>query len=213
MASTTGEPGCCTSRVMASASMISAPRAASIELTVDFPEPIPPVSPTRIIVANVLVTGSTAALSVSSRSMGEEVDQRVRGNQPPQRDQMSLSWPLVERRRVHASPPGGVERRAAARTGSRACSHPQPDGSAAVAVPTRRSRGRSRPLEGGLQLGQLEADRRLGRRDRLRHRHVHPTGAVPRRHQGTGSASSPSRHCTSSSCWQRARGRRRSRCA
>ena len=45
--------------------------------------------------------------------MGEEVDQRVRGNQPPQRDQMSLSWPLVERRRVHASPPGGVERRAA----------------------------------------------------------------------------------------------------
>ncbi len=45
--------------------------------------------------------------------MGEEVDQRVRGNEPPQRDQMSLSWPLVERRRVHAAPPDGVERRAA----------------------------------------------------------------------------------------------------
>jgi signal transduction histidine kinase len=44
--------------------------------------------------------------------MGDEVDQRVRGNDPPHRDQMSLSWPLVERRRVHASPPGGVERRA-----------------------------------------------------------------------------------------------------
>ena len=46
------------------------------------------------------------------RAMGDEVDQRVRGNEPPPRDQMSLSWPLVERRRVHAAPPGGVERRA-----------------------------------------------------------------------------------------------------
>ena len=60
IASTTGDPGCCTSRVMASASMISAPRAASIELTVDFPEPIPPVSPTRIIGAMYPVTGSGA---------------------------------------------------------------------------------------------------------------------------------------------------------
>lgn len=48
--------------------------------------------------------------------MGEEVDQRSRGNDPPQRDQQPLSWPLVERRHVHAAPPGGVERRAAART-------------------------------------------------------------------------------------------------
>ncbi|MEO7369641.1 MAG: hypothetical protein ABIZ69_02185, partial [Ilumatobacteraceae bacterium] len=47
--------------------------------------------------------------------MADEVDQRVRGNGPPPRDQMSLSWPLVERRRVHASPPDGVERRVAAR--------------------------------------------------------------------------------------------------
>ena len=47
--------------------------------------------------------------------MGEDVDQRVRGNDPPPRDQMSLSWPLVERRRLHAAPPGGVERRASTR--------------------------------------------------------------------------------------------------
>jgi signal transduction histidine kinase len=47
--------------------------------------------------------------------VGEEVDQRSRGNDPPLRDQMPLSWPLVERRRVHAAPPGGVERRASAR--------------------------------------------------------------------------------------------------
>src|SRR4029079_4020733 len=48
--------------------------------------------------------------------MGEDVDQRVRGNDPPTpRDQMPLSWPLVERRRVHAAPPGGVERRASTR--------------------------------------------------------------------------------------------------
>ncbi|MEY2444008.1 MAG: hypothetical protein QOE00_588 [Ilumatobacteraceae bacterium] len=39
--------------------------------------------------------------------MGEEVDQRSRGNDPPPRDQQPLSWPLVERResRPPAPPP------------------------------------------------------------------------------------------------------------
>ncbi|HEY7625617.1 MAG TPA: histidine kinase [Ilumatobacteraceae bacterium] len=41
--------------------------------------------------------------------MGEEVEQRARGGEPTQRE---LSWPLVERRRVQAPPPGGIERRA-----------------------------------------------------------------------------------------------------
>lgn len=48
--------------------------------------------------------------------MGEDVEQRSRGTEPSQRDQMPLSWPLVERRRLHAAPPGGVERRATSRT-------------------------------------------------------------------------------------------------
>lgn len=43
--------------------------------------------------------------------MGEEVDQRARGSEPPQRDQTPLSWPLVERRKVQSPPPGGIERR------------------------------------------------------------------------------------------------------
>src|SRR5258706_7103280 len=47
--------------------------------------------------------------------MGEEVEQRSRSTDPPQRDQQPLSWPLVERRRLHAAPPGGVERRASTR--------------------------------------------------------------------------------------------------
>ena len=45
IATNTSVPGCCTSRVMASASMITAPRAASRADTVDLPDPIPPVRP------------------------------------------------------------------------------------------------------------------------------------------------------------------------
>ncbi|MGZ4767788.1 MAG: hypothetical protein ACXVLX_03950, partial [Ilumatobacteraceae bacterium] len=48
--------------------------------------------------------------------MGEDVEQRSRGSESHQRDQMPLSWPLVERRKLHAAPPDGVERRATART-------------------------------------------------------------------------------------------------
>ena len=48
MAARTGWPGSCSSRVMASASMITAPRSASSLDTVDLPAPMPPVSPTRI---------------------------------------------------------------------------------------------------------------------------------------------------------------------
>jgi hypothetical protein len=46
MAANTGVPGAWSSRVMASASMMTAPLAASSADTVDFPEPIPPVNPT-----------------------------------------------------------------------------------------------------------------------------------------------------------------------
>jgi len=49
----TGDPGCCTSRTTWSASTMTAPRAASAALTVDLPEPMPPVSPTRIMSGSV----------------------------------------------------------------------------------------------------------------------------------------------------------------
>ena len=45
--------------------------------------------------------------------MGEDVDQRARGTDTTARDQTPLSWPLVERRKIQAPPPGGVERRSA----------------------------------------------------------------------------------------------------
>ena len=45
MAANTSVPGCCSSRVIASASMTTAPFAASSAETVDLPDPIPPVSP------------------------------------------------------------------------------------------------------------------------------------------------------------------------
>ncbi len=45
MAANVGVPGCCTSRVMASASTMTAPLAASSADTVDLPDPMPPVRP------------------------------------------------------------------------------------------------------------------------------------------------------------------------
>jgi signal transduction histidine kinase len=43
--------------------------------------------------------------------MADTVDQRARGSDSGARDRVSLSWPLVERRKELAAPPGGVERR------------------------------------------------------------------------------------------------------
>ena len=45
MAASTGCPGSCSSLTTASASITTAPRSASPADTVDFPDPIPPVSP------------------------------------------------------------------------------------------------------------------------------------------------------------------------
>ena len=45
IATKTGRPGCCSSRESRSTSMITASRSARRAPTVDFPDPIPPVSP------------------------------------------------------------------------------------------------------------------------------------------------------------------------
>ena len=66
MAASTGWPGRWSSRVMASASTMTAPRAASRADTVDLPEPMPPVSPTRI-------TSGWRALGRSSGSVSRRV--------------------------------------------------------------------------------------------------------------------------------------------
>src|SRR5262245_58933600 len=54
MRASTGECGVCNPRAISSASTITAPRAASIEETVDFPEPMPPVKPTSSTAASAL---------------------------------------------------------------------------------------------------------------------------------------------------------------
>ena len=68
MAASTGRPGRCSSRVMASASTMTAPRAASSADTVDLPEPMPPVSPTRITAG--AVGGWRQAWSVAASASG-----------------------------------------------------------------------------------------------------------------------------------------------
>ena len=107
MAASTGWPGCCSSRVMTSASTMTAPRSARAA-TLWTSEPMPPVSPTRITGKDVRLAGQARRPRAASAVVASAHPAASGGSLGSAQPSPLADGASVIRARPDGSPPGRI---------------------------------------------------------------------------------------------------------